>query len=89
VDTASVHEVKREALAAHRSQAGFLADTQHMSSYVRVMDDMSRDVARMSGRFRHAEGWRRHLPLGYCAADADPLADALGRKYLRRARGRG
>jgi hypothetical protein len=31
----------------------------------------------MSGRFAHAEGWRRHLHLGFSAHDDDPLADAL------------
>lgn len=82
VETAAVHEIKRKALAAHRSQDTFLADTQHMSSYVREMDDMSREVGRMSGRFVHAEGWRRHLHRGLCAEDADPLADALGGAYL-------
>ena len=85
VDTTGVHAAKRQALAAHRSQGGFLAATQHMPSHVRVMDEMSREVGRMSGRFRHAEGWRRHLPLGFCAPDADPLADALGRRYLANA----
>jgi hypothetical protein len=31
----------------------------------------------MSGRFAYAEGWTRHLHLGYCAEDADPLLEAL------------
>jgi LmbE family N-acetylglucosaminyl deacetylase len=83
VDTASVHDIKRAALAEHRSQGGFLADTQHMSSYLQVMEDMSREVGRMSGAFEHAEGWRRHLPLGLCEADDDPLDDALGQRYRR------
>jgi LmbE family N-acetylglucosaminyl deacetylase len=84
VDTTSVHAVKREALAAHRSQQGFLSDTQHMSSYLQVMEDMSRDVGRLSKRFVHAEGWRRHLHHGFCGPDADPLKEALGRAYLVR-----
>lgn len=81
VNTTSVQAIKRQALAQHRSQGGFLADTQHMSSYVQVMEDMSREVGRMSGVFEHAEGWRRHLHLGFCAPDDDPLADALGARY--------
>jgi N-acetylglucosamine malate deacetylase 1 len=81
VDTAPVHDVKRKALSAHRSQDRFLAGTQHMSSYLQEMDDMSREVGRMSGRFVHAEGWRRHLYRGLCAEDADPLAEALGSGY--------
>jgi LmbE family N-acetylglucosaminyl deacetylase len=81
VNTTSVHAVKREALARHRSQGGFLADTQHMPSYLQMMEEMSREVGRMSGVFEHAEGWRRHLHLGFCAPEDDPLADALGSRY--------
>lgn len=81
VDTSGVHEIKRRALSAHTSQDRFLAGTQHMSSYLQEMDDMSREVGRMSGVFAHAEGWRRHLHRGLCAEDADPLADALGAGY--------
>ena len=82
VDTSAVHDIKRKALSAHRSQDRFLAGTQHMSSYLREMEDMSREVGAMSGAFAHAEGWRRHLHRGLCAAEADPLADALGEGYL-------
>jgi LmbE family N-acetylglucosaminyl deacetylase len=86
VDTTSVQDIKRTALATHRSQGGFLADTQHMSSYLQVMEDMSREVGHMSGSFEHAEGWRRHLHLGLCAPDDDPLAEVLGPRYLRNPR---
>src|SRR5262245_25129374 len=78
VDTSKVHSQKREALAAHDSQKAWLDASQGMDSYLRIMDDFSREVGRMSGRFAHAEGWRRHLHLGFCAEDADPLRDALG-----------
>ena len=81
VDTGAVHEVKRQALAAHRSQGGFLAGTQGMASYVLAMEDMSREVGVLSGTFVHAEGWRRHFHLGLSAADGDPLAEALGPRY--------
>jgi len=54
-----------------------------MSSYLQVMEDMSREVGRMSAVFEHAEGWRRHLHLGLCEADDDPLADALGQRVAR------
>ena len=46
------------------------------------MEEMSREVGCMSGRFTYAEGWRRHLHLGFCAEHADPLTDALGDKVL-------
>jgi len=86
VDTSSVHARKRAALECHASQRGFLDTTQGMSSYVRTMDDLSRAVGRMSRKFRHAEGWRRHLHWGYCSEDRDPLRDALGRRFLINAR---
>ena len=82
VNTASVHARKQAALACHASQGGFLDTTQGMNNYIKTMDDSSRTVGKMSGRFRHAEGWRRHLHWGFCDADRDPLADALGRAFL-------
>jgi hypothetical protein len=44
------------------------------------MEDISLKVGEMSGRFVHAEGWRRHLHYGFCGPDADPLQD-LGKDY--------
>jgi LmbE family N-acetylglucosaminyl deacetylase len=82
VDTSAVHEVKRQALAAHRSQREFLAGTQRMDSYLLAMEEMSRDIGVCSGTFVHAEGWRRRFHLGLCAPDTDPLAEALGPRYL-------
>lgn len=81
VDTHWVHETKRAALAAHESQRGWLDASQGMDSYLLTMEEMSMEVGRMSGRFEHAEGWRRHLHLGFCSAEADPLAEWLGEKY--------
>jgi LmbE family N-acetylglucosaminyl deacetylase len=82
VDTAAVHEVKRRALAAHASQKGWLDATQGMDSYLDACDAMSHEVGRMSGRFAHAEGWRRHLHLGLSAREIDPLAETLGSRCL-------
>jgi len=82
VNTTPVHERKLEALAQHRSQQDWLDHSQRMNSYLRAMDAMSREVGRMSRRFRHAEGWRRHLHLGFGPAAADPLRDLLGRDCL-------
>jgi hypothetical protein len=42
---------------------------------------MSLTVGRLSKRFTHAEGWRRHLHLGLCRPEADPLREALGKNY--------
>lgn len=78
VDTTSVHDVKRQALAAHASQRDWLDATQGMGSYLDAGDEMSRAVARMAGRNGHGEGWRRHAHLGLSARDDDPLIDAIG-----------
>src|SRR5262249_28837063 len=82
VDTTSVQSTKRSALAAHVSQKEWLDASQGLDSYLRTMDDLSLEIGRLSGRFRHAEGWRRHLHLGFSSADEDPLAAALGDHYL-------
>jgi N-acetylglucosamine malate deacetylase 1 len=82
IDTTSVHGAKREALAAHRSQKEWLDASQGMDSYLQTMDAFSLELGRMSGRFQHAEGWRRHLHLGFSANDDDPLRDELKVNYL-------
>ena len=53
-----------------------------MDSYLIACDDLSAEVGAMSGKFKYAEGWRRHSHLGYSAKDTDPLAEALGDKFL-------
>jgi LmbE family N-acetylglucosaminyl deacetylase len=82
VNTASVHAAKRAALAAHQSQKAWLDSSQGTESYLKAMDEMSLAVGRLSQQFEHAEGWRRHSHLGFCAPAADPLRDALGVNYL-------
>ena len=82
VNTAGVHEKKLKALAAHRSQQGWLDASQGMNSYLRAMEEMSLELGRMSRKFKYAEGWRRHLHLGFSAKDIDPLWEILGKNYL-------
>jgi LmbE family N-acetylglucosaminyl deacetylase len=82
VNTAAVQSVKRAALSEHRSQQQWLASSQKMSAHVATMELFAREVGALSGRFRFAEGWRRHLHYGFCGVDADPLRDALGRDCL-------
>jgi hypothetical protein len=53
-----------------------------MNIYLRAMDEFSASVGRMSGRFTHAEGWRRHSHLGFSKTDFDPLAEALQERCL-------
>lgn len=81
-NTTPVHATKLAALAEHKSQQDWLDASQGMNSYLRTMDTFSRAVGRLSRRFTHAEGWRRHSHLGFSATDADPLQDALGANYF-------
>lgn len=78
VNTTPVQEKKREALGCHASQKDWLDVSQGMDSYLVSMDEMSCAVGNLSGKFEHAEGWRRHLHLGFSGHDADHLAVALG-----------
>jgi LmbE family N-acetylglucosaminyl deacetylase len=82
VNTTPVHAVKLAALAKHKTQQDWLDASQGMNSYLKTMDTLSRAVGRLARRFIHAEGWRRHSHLGFSAAEADPLAAALGPNHL-------
>lgn len=82
VNTTTVQETKLASLAAHKSQQGWLDASQGMNSYLQAMDDMSRAVGKLSKKFTHAEGWRRHLHYGFAANEIDPLAEALGKNCL-------
>ncbi|MGI8604572.1 MAG: PIG-L deacetylase family protein [Verrucomicrobiales bacterium] len=84
VETTAVQEIKLAALAAHRSQQGWLASSQGMNSYLETMIDMSREVGRMSGRYEHAEAWRRHLHLGFSQTEVDPLGETLADRVFKR-----
>jgi N-acetylglucosamine malate deacetylase 1 len=79
VDVGTKIELKTRMLAAHQSQKLWLDQSQGMNSYLVTMHNLMRSVGALSGgKFEFAEGWRRHLHLGFSAADADPLAKALG-----------
>jgi N-acetylglucosamine malate deacetylase 1 len=82
VNTTAVQAAKRAALACHRSQKEWLDLSQGMDSYLKSMDGLSLAIGKMSRRYRHAEGWRRHAHLGFCTEQADPLRDALGKDSL-------
>src|SRR5436190_8240582 len=68
VNTTAVHQTKRSALSAHKSQQSWLDKSQGLNCYLLTMEDMALEVGRMSKRFKLAEGWRRHLHLGFCRA---------------------
>lgn len=77
VDVADVHTLKTEMLAEHKTQKQWLDESQGVDSYLHAMRDLDAQVGKMSGRYRLAEGWRRHLHLGFCGPEDDPLVEAL------------
>ena len=77
----TVHSLKRDALACHRSQKNWLDLTQGTDSYLHALDAESKTLGKHSGAFIHAEGWSRHLHLGFADATANPLKDALGKAF--------
>lgn len=83
VDVSSVIDLKAAMLACHRSQKEWLDATQGLDSYLDAMRALTREVGAMTGRFAMAEGWRRHLHLGFCGPDDDPLSAALGERAYR------
>ncbi len=82
VNTTDVQETKRIALSQHNSQRVWLDSTQKMDLYLNIMEKFALELGQMSGKFKFAEGWRRHLHYGYCNESDDPLKDALGENYL-------
>jgi len=84
IDTTSVQETKRAALACHASQREWLDASQGQDNYLTVMDGFSRALGKQSRRFTHAEGWTRHLHYGFGAEEDDPLRDAIGARYGRK-----
>lgn len=80
VDVSSVMQTKTDMLACHKSQQAWLDTSQGMNSYLQTMNDLMQEVGQMSGRFHYAEGWRKHLYLGFSSVDNDPLSEALGDK---------
>ena len=82
VNTARVQEVKRAALAEHKSQQNWLNVSQGLNSLGDKADEMALAVGKLSKKFKYAEGWRRHLHYGFSATESDPLREALGNHYL-------
>ena len=84
VDITSVIALKRQMLAAHRSQKEWLDASQGIDAYLTHMMGMCKTVGALSGHFTYAEGWTRHLALGFGADEDDPLTEALGGMILSR-----
>ena len=81
VNTTEVHETTLKALSMHRSQQGWLDASQGMGDYLSSHNEHAALMGTLSGRFTMAEGWWRHLHLGFSREDIDPLAGALGADY--------
>lgn len=85
VDISDVVAEKEAMLACHKTQKDWLDVSQGLDVYLNTMRDMSAEVARMSGvAWAYAEGWRRHLHLGFSEQDEDRLAEVLGDKAEHR-----
>jgi LmbE family N-acetylglucosaminyl deacetylase len=84
VDISSVIDEKEKLLACHASQKQWLDTTQGYDSYLRAMWEAALAVGQMSGRYRFAEGWRRHSHVGFSRKDGNPMADLLPRLCLVR-----
>lgn len=83
VNVSELTERKRAMLACHRSQKKWLDESQGLDSYLHTMQQLDEELGQMSGRYSAAEGWRRHLHLGFCGAEDDPLVDSIGHCILR------
>ncbi|MCK5851083.1 MAG: PIG-L family deacetylase [Kiritimatiellae bacterium] len=77
IDVTAVMDKKEQMLGCHKSQKEWLDVSQGMDSYLTTMAEQCQAIGQMSGIFNYAEGWRRHLHLGFCDEDADPLASVL------------
>lgn len=83
VDVSDLIEKKSAMLALHASQKRWLDESQGQESYLTTMRELNEEVGRMSCVFKFAEGWRRHLHVGFCGPDDDPLATDLGAHVLK------
>ncbi|MDP6635977.1 MAG: PIG-L family deacetylase [Phycisphaerae bacterium] len=78
IDISSAIDEKADMLAEHKSQSDWLDHTQSMGAYLETMKSFAAEMGAMSTKCDLAEGWRKHNPLGFRPADADPLANLLG-----------
>ncbi|MBC7852097.1 MAG: LmbE family protein, partial [Pirellulaceae bacterium] len=50
--------------------------------YLDSMAALDAELGSMSTLFKSAEGWRKHLHLGFCGPKDDPLHEALKERVL-------
>jgi LmbE family N-acetylglucosaminyl deacetylase len=82
VDVTSLQSQKRNWLALHVSQKAWLDESQGLDSYLDTMSTLDAELGRMSCVFQYAEGWRKHMHMGFCEAQDDPLREALAGHVL-------
>jgi LmbE family N-acetylglucosaminyl deacetylase len=82
VDVTDLVEQKKKMLAKHASQKLWLDESQGVDSYLDAMAELDAELGRMSCIFKYAEGWRRHLHLGFCGPKDNPLQHALKERVL-------
>ncbi len=74
-----VLERKLAMLDCHKSQQQWLQATQGMNSYLQAMLELGGEVAKLANlECKAAEGWHKHLHLGFGANEYDPLAKLFG-----------
>jgi len=83
VDIATVIDEKRRAISCHKSQEAWLSSTQGTQTLADNMEQDARKIGGMTRRFALAEGWSRHLHVGYSSEEIDPLADLLAEFVYR------
>ncbi|OHD81929.1 MAG: hypothetical protein A3J97_01345 [Spirochaetes bacterium RIFOXYC1_FULL_54_7] len=79
VDISGVMDRKTTMLGMHKSQQSWLDASQGMNEYLLTMENMSRQVGILSGKYEFAEGWRLHNRLGYSRTRLDPLGELFAR----------
>lgn len=82
IDISEMMIAKRKMLAEHKSQKIWLDRSQGFDAYLDVMEQHGREVGSLSGKWKYAEGWRQHNPLGLSGMDYNPLADLLKENYF-------
>jgi len=75
VNVTEIIDGKVDMLARHQTQKKWLDESQGHDSYLQKLRDLDAEAGRMSGKFTYAEGWRRHLHLGFCGPHDDPLRE--------------
>ena len=83
VDVSDHEEKKVAMLSKHQSQKRWLDESQGLDSYLQTLRDLDAEVGRLSGQFQYAEGWRRHLHLGFGGPDDCPLSETLAHCILK------